>query len=252
MLTRLDDERGMTLPEVLVAMVCAAILSLAAFALVEFVMTRTGEVGARVETTQRARGAMDDMTRALRSQVCVTRSDPSLMTAGRSVYSASKTQVVFFADTGNESYTSTNTTMPVPTLRTLSLSGSTLRETIRPGIVDTNKPGLNAVTYASAVGERNRILLSDIKLATDPLTGADIPFFRYYAWNTVTKAPDTPLDPGSGSLTESQLQQVAKISLSYRVQPSGKNTTRGSIVLHNDITVRSVDPNSSTPKPTCT
>jgi type II secretory pathway pseudopilin PulG len=252
MLTPLRDERGMTLPEVLVAMVCAVLLSLAAFALVDFVMARTGEVNARVDTTQRARGAMDDMTRSLRSQVCVTRSDPSLMTAARAVYSASKTQVVFFADTASEAYTATNSTMPVPTLRTLSLQGTTLKETIRPGKVDATKPGLNAVTFASPTGERTRALITDVKLATDPGTGADIPFFRYYAWNTTTNTPDLPLDPGAGSLTDTQLQQVARIGISYRVQPTTKSAKRGSIVLQNDITVRSVDPNSSTPKPTCT
>jgi prepilin-type N-terminal cleavage/methylation domain-containing protein len=252
MLTRLDDERGMTLPEVLVAMVCAVILSLAAFALVDVVMARSGEVNARVDTTQRARGAMDDVTRSLRSQVCVTRSDPTVMTAARSVFSASKTQVVFFAETSSESYTATNSTMPIPTLRTLSMQGTTLKETVRPGNIDITKPGLNAITFASATGERTRSVLTDVKLATDPATGADVPLFRYYAWNTATKAPDTLLDPGSGSLTESQLQQVAKIAVSYRVQPTIKSAKRGSIVLQNDITVRSVDPNSSTPKPICT
>jgi prepilin-type N-terminal cleavage/methylation domain-containing protein len=250
-MSRLRSDRGMTLIELLVAMSIAMIISLAAFALIETVMTRSGEVSARVETTQRARVAMDDMTRELRSQVCVLRADPTLMTSARSVDAATASSVTFFAETGDESYTATNTSMPIATLRTLTLTGTTLTETIRPGVNDTANVGRGAITFVDASTERRRNLLTDVVLAKDPL-GVDVPLFRYYAFDTSSSPqPTVLLDPGAGSLTEAQLQSVAKISISYRVRPAGKTTTRGSIVLQNDITVRSADPNSSTPKPSC-
>jgi type II secretory pathway pseudopilin PulG len=249
-MTRLRNERGMTLTEMLAAMSIAMIVSLAAFSLIEVVMRRTGEVTARVETTQRGRGAMDEITRQLRSQVCVLRADPVLLSTARSVYAATASSVVFFADTGDESYTATNSTMPIPTLRTLSLTGTTLTETVRPGVNDTANAG--AVTFASASGERARQLLTDVVLTKDT-AGIDVPLFRYYAFDTGTPPqPTLQLNPGAGSLTDTQLQSVAKISIIYRVRPVGKTTTRGSTVLQDDITVRSADPNSSTPKPTCT
>jgi type II secretory pathway pseudopilin PulG len=251
-MTRLRNERGMTLTEMVAAMAIAMIVSLAAFSLIEVVMRRTGEVAARVETTQRGRGAMDEITRELRSQVCVLRADPVLLSTARSVYAATASSVVFFAETGDESYSTTNTTMPIPTLRTLSLTGTTLTETIRPGVNDTVNVGLGAITFSSATGERTRQLLTDVVLTKDT-AGIDVPLFRYYAFDTGTPPqPTLQLNPGAGSLTDTQLQSVAKISIIYRVRPVGKTTTRGSTVLQDDITVRSADPNSSTPKPTCT
>lgn len=245
----------MTLTEILVAMVIAMIVSLAAFALIETVMRQSGDIQARVETTQRARGAMDHITRSLRSQVCVLRADPTLMTSARTVYAASANSVTFFADTADESWQTGTTAMPIPTLRTITLSGSTITETIRPGLNDTVNAGVNAVTFASATGERTRTVLSDVRLTKDASNNT-VPLFRYYAFNTPTPpaAPEPVqlLDPGAGSLTETQLQSVARISISYRVLPAGKATTRGSTVMHDDITVRTVDPHSSNPKPTCT
>src|SRR5262249_31682828 len=145
MLSRLNDERGFTVPELLTAITISTIIALAGFALVDTVMRQTGITTARVDTVQRARGAMDDMTRELRSQVCVTRSDPTLMSSPRSVFAASNTSVTFFADTADESWRADTTAMPVPTLRSLTLTGSTLTETITQGRNDTVNVG--AVTF---------------------------------------------------------------------------------------------------------
>ena len=49
MIERLSSERGMTLPEVLVTIVIALVLSLAAFSLVDVTIRRTGEISARVD-----------------------------------------------------------------------------------------------------------------------------------------------------------------------------------------------------------
>ncbi len=75
LMRRLRSEDGFTLPELLITMAIAMIVSLATFTLIEIVMKRSGEVGARVETTATARTAMDQITRQLRSQVCAKRSD---------------------------------------------------------------------------------------------------------------------------------------------------------------------------------
>jgi prepilin-type N-terminal cleavage/methylation domain-containing protein len=84
---RLNSERGMTLPEVMVTMVISMILSLATFALVDVTMRQTGEISDRVDGVQRGRVAMDLMTRQLRSQVCLGASAP----AARSVVAGTPT-----------------------------------------------------------------------------------------------------------------------------------------------------------------
>jgi prepilin-type N-terminal cleavage/methylation domain-containing protein len=260
--SRLRDERGMTLTEVLAAMAIAVIISLAGFSLIEAVMKRTGEVSSRVETTQRARQAMDNITRDLRSQVCVLRTDPAPgMTTARSIYSASANSVTFFGDTADESWHSGVATMPVPTLRTISLTGgtvhptsklllgATITETIRPGANDANVVG--GVTFASASGQTTRTELSEAMPVKDA-AGNDLPIFTYYAYDTATPpAPTVLLDPKSGSLSDADVAQVARIKINFRVLPAGRNTDRGSTVIQDEITVRTVDPNSASPKPTC-
>jgi prepilin-type N-terminal cleavage/methylation domain-containing protein len=254
----LRREDGFTLTEMIVAMAIAIIVSLAAFSLIEVVMKRTGEIGARVETTQRARTAMDDMTRELRSQVCVIRSDPSLMTSARSIFSAKANEVVFFADTADESFKTATDTPPVATLRTLTFTPAastpgTITETIRPGIKDTSKPGVDAVTFASATGEKTRTVLTNIEQlkAADGVT--DVPVLRYFTYDTAV-SPPTPtkeLLPGTGSLTTAQVASIAKITIAYRVRAVGKVTQRVSTRLQSEVFVRTVDPNVTTPKPTC-
>jgi type II secretory pathway pseudopilin PulG len=254
----LRREDGFTVAEMVTAMAIAVIISLAAFALIETVMTRSAEVSGRVDATQRGRGAMDEMTRELRSQVCVIRSDPSWMTSARSIYSATATQIVFFADTADESYKTATDTMPVPTLRTLTFTPAagakgTIVETIRPGVRDTSKPGVDGVSFAVATNDRNRTLLTNIEQVVDPADGKLSPVFRYYAYDT-TKVPPTPtkeLLPGAGSLDTAAVSSIAKITVNYRVRAAGKVTQRPSITLKGEIFVRTVDPNTSNPKPTC-
>jgi hypothetical protein len=83
-------------------------------------------------------------------------------------------------------------------------------------------------------------------------TLVDTPIFRYYAFGTTTPPePDALIDPGAGTLNETQLQSIARIAVSYRVNPSNKTYARGETAVSNDVYVRTADPNASTPKPSC-
>jgi len=107
-MSRLRDERGVTLPEVLVSVTIAVIISLATFALIETVMRRAGDISARVDSTQRGRSAMDFITRQLRSQVCVQATAPA-MADDRAFYAITPTSVTFFSDLSDESIKTGNT-----------------------------------------------------------------------------------------------------------------------------------------------
>jgi type II secretory pathway pseudopilin PulG len=100
---RLAREDGMTLPELLVTLTIAMVISLATFSLVEVTMRRSGEVSARVDAVQRGRFAMDEMTRQLRSQVCLQNASVATMVKPRSVEAATADSVVFYADTRDTS-----------------------------------------------------------------------------------------------------------------------------------------------------
>jgi prepilin-type N-terminal cleavage/methylation domain-containing protein len=252
MLNRLRQEDGMSLPELLTALVIASIVSLAAFGLVETVMNRYGETAARVDTAQRSRLAMDQITRELRSQVCVTRSDTTLMTTPRSLYAATPTSVTFFADLGDESYKTGTTTMPVATLRTLTLTGAKLTETTVQGINDATTVGAVTFTYpgvAKTPYTVTRELLNNISLLRE--NGATVPLFTYWVYNTATPPALVPVVPGPGGLTQAELQSVAKIGISFKVNATKVTITRGATAMKNDVFIRTADPNSQHPLPTC-
>jgi prepilin-type N-terminal cleavage/methylation domain-containing protein len=262
MLNRLrHDERGFTLPELLITCIIALTVSLAAFSLIDFVMRRSGEISVRVETTQRGRTGMDQMTRLLRSQVCAWRNDVTpVMDGARSLYAASPTSVTLFADFTNESAGA------APTLRNLTFTpdvkaGGTIVETATPGTTAGDR-----VSYAAGT-PRTRQILSNVVLYRPSVNGVasgdELPLLRYYRFPNETEiaalpAGTTPLPNipvGAGrDLTSDELEQVAKITIAFRVLPvKNKNSAnyKGSQVLQNDIYVRTADPNAEVPAPTC-
>jgi prepilin-type N-terminal cleavage/methylation domain-containing protein len=250
---RLRQEDGMTLPELLTSMAIALIVSLATFSLIEVVMKRSGEVGARVETTATARTAMDQITRQLRSQVCAKR---KTMGTARSIDAANPGSFTVFTDFTNENYG--GGTMPAPDLRTVSWESKVFTETVVKGARDTSD---NSVSYTGA-GTTRQLLLN-----VEPLTyvGGDRKkplFFRFYKFPTppngeelpanVNHQPDIPILAPTEyrNLTTAELESVAKIEVAFRVVPRSGNPD-GATTLQNEIYVRTADPNAQTPKPTC-
>lgn len=250
MLSRLRrDQRGVTLPELLITLIIAMVVSLATFSLIDFVMRRNGDISTRVDTVQRARTAMDQVTRVLRSQVCAWRADDGAMTGSRSLYSASPTSVTAFADFSSE--TLVGGVLPAPTLRTLTLSGpanGTLTETVTPG---QWIGGRVSYTYAGATTKTRRMLTNISLYRPVGTTDAPTAFFRYFTFNKAD--PPQPLNEiGQGrALTADELETVAKITVTFRVQGTRSSSDTGSTVLTNDVYVRTADPNAEDPEPTC-
>jgi prepilin-type N-terminal cleavage/methylation domain-containing protein len=243
---RLRSERGMTLIELLVTLVIAVILSLATFSLVEVTMKRSGEISARTDTLQRARGAMDAMTRQLRSQVCLG-SSPA-----RTVTSATPTSITFSAYMGDPSTKASQVSAsatPTPIIaerRSLTLEGDTIVERRWTGTPNTAQ----AVGYTfptNATGKRD--LLKPVELVTPtsaPLTSA---LFRYYAYNPSTGKPDQLLDTTT-ALTEDQMRQIARIEIRYRALPTPQRRDgRAAVTLVDDVFARTIDPNADTDQP---
>ena len=78
---RLRAQQGFTLPELLVAMTIGLMTAIAAYGVLETTMKQSTRTAGRVNATQRARLAMDTITRQLRSQVCYNATTPALVSA---------------------------------------------------------------------------------------------------------------------------------------------------------------------------
>jgi Prokaryotic N-terminal methylation motif len=229
---RARSDRGMTIVEMLVAMVVTMIVSLAAFALIDFTMRRMADVTGRVDADQRGRLAMDIITRQLRSQVCQPSGTVPMLNS--TANPSDDTHASFFVDLTDDS----DTTM-APQLHTLAYDAANYR------IVETDwtaKASANPNADPTYSGTpTTRVLLTDAR----PIPG--VPMFSYYAFGTT--APMTlPLDA-------SELADIARIGVNFRATPSNAPKTdpdpRGSIDFQDRVTVRLVDPNSDDPHPQC-
>jgi type II secretory pathway component PulJ len=241
------DERGFTLPELLITCIIALTVSLATFSLIDFVMRRSGEIATRVETVQRGRTAMDQVTRLLRSQVCAWRADDTAMTGSRSLYAGSPTSVTPFADFSSEAVVSG--TIAAPVLRTVTLSSpdnGILTETATPGQWVGGKV---SYTYSGAA-TTTRQVVTNVSLYRPSAGGDPVPLFRYFKFNTANPPqPVTEIAQGR-ALTADELETVAKITVTFRVL-STKGSAKGSTVLTDDVYVRTADPNAEDPQPRC-
>ena len=249
-MSRLRQQDGMSLPELLVAMSIAMIISLAVFALVETVMRRAGDVGARVESTQRARIAMDFITRQLRSQVCVLSTSPATVDP-RAVVTGTPTSVTYFSDMGDESNRSGNT-IKAPELRSLSFESGKLIERIWVGVQGGTafNPTYSYANYP-LTPTKTRVLADELSTIEKTAGGQPL-VFRYFEFNTATPPkPEAEIQPGAG-MTATKASLVSRIDVAFQANRTrGKATDRGSTQLKNTIYVRTADPNSTTPRPVC-
>jgi prepilin-type N-terminal cleavage/methylation domain-containing protein len=226
----LTSEDGFTLPELLVAISISLIVSLAAFSLIEFTMKRSGDVAARVETAQRARGAMDTITRELRSQVC-------LNSTTAPVTAADPASVTFYTDFTDQSNPDTPperhrlyyTTVPKGSA---SYPG-TLTEAVYVGTSDHATPPTFAYPDKPT---RTRELLTNV----EQFDAA--PIFAYYGYDSTT--PPSLKTTLGGTVAAADLNRIGRIDIAFRALPSGRTSSTYRIVMQDQVTVRELDPNS--------
>ena len=76
---RLRHESGVTLVELMVAMMIGTMTILAVYGVLDTSIKQSTRIAGRVNATQRGRIAMDTITRQLRSQVCYSATVPALV-----------------------------------------------------------------------------------------------------------------------------------------------------------------------------
>ena len=156
---RLRDQSGFTLMELIVATGLGMVIVIAALGLMDSSQTSGARVSARVDGTQRARAALEQLTQRLRSQVCVGFNTP--------VVSAKESEITFYADFGDEAFT--------PEKRRFYIAGDQLREQVWAGV--GTPPNVTFPTLT-----RERVVISGIERVKDG-TGNPMPWFTYFAYD---------------------------------------------------------------------
>ena len=234
----LRREDGFTLPEMLTAISMAVIISLAAFTLIEVTMHRAGETAARTDTNQRARAAMDTMTRELRSEVCLNKTTPPIV-------SGTDTSVGFYSDFTDQS----NPDVP-PVYRVLTFDGARITENDYVGTSNHAKPPTFAYDLSKGT---TRVVLSNALAYRAPKATVDTPVFTYYAYDAANP-PQTSVKLTT-PLTAADRARVARIDVNFRATastqrgPDGKSraVSKFSLPVQDQVQVREADPNAYDP-----
>ena len=220
------DEGGFTLVELLVACTIGTVVLLATFATLDSSVKLTGKVTDRVDRTQRARGAMEEMTRVLRSQVCPSAGSPALI-------DAQDYSVTFYSFLGTHPF--------VPDKRQLAWDTNT------NSIIESVWAGSGAVPNTTwATTPTTKTILTDVKPPfLSGSSGARGPMFHYFAAG------------GSSALTTpvgaTNLAATSRVTIDFMVYAQSQNLTGTTTTLQDEVYSRTADPNgvSGTTAPEC-
>lgn len=217
------DERGFTLVELLAGMSIGLLIVLAAFLILDRSTSLSKRTYQRVDATQRGRLAMDLVMRELRSQVCLSNTQPPITEGTDSA-------VTFYVNLGGPD--------TAPERHRISLEGGTivLRRYVGSGTPPT-------MTWPSTPTSTRTIL-------ENVTTLAGTPFLRYYGWGTGTPLlPDAQL---ATPLAGENLGRTVKVAAAFRANPAADfRNAEGSAVLQDSVFVRSADPLDPTRGPRC-
>lgn len=223
-IARLRREDGFTLVEMLVACVVGTIVMLAAFALLDMSNGLSRTVGDRVDTTERARDAMEQVTRELRSQVC-------LKPGTAAIANGQSNSVTFYTFEGDPmgAY--------VPERHTITWNAGPRT------LVDYEFVGTGAAPDTVYPGTPTRtVTLAD---NVDPVPGTSI--FSYYAWSASGQVLPSVLLPTP--LSTADAQRTVRIAVQFQVTPDGNGanarSSKQTTALQNDVFTRTADPNAS-------
>jgi prepilin-type N-terminal cleavage/methylation domain-containing protein len=220
--SRSRQQSGFTVVELLVAMAVLGVVAVGAMTLIEVVMRQGRGVIDRTESAQRGRLVLDQMTRQIRSQVCVDATTKGLV-------AATPNALTFYTDLSDGS------TGAAPVKRKLAYEASSIVQYIY-------KPDGTTV-------DSRRVLLQNVAPATDPEEPAKpARLFSYYAY----------LDDATGGLqpladtpVAADVPRIAVVKVNLGVHPHATSDPKAMTALSDRVALRNADPNATNNDPTC-
>jgi hypothetical protein len=247
-MSRLREETGTTLMEVLTAVTVGFVVLAAIFTMLESTVRLNTGVISKTDAMQRGRLAMDVITQELRSQVCLNNLNNPAVLAG-----ATSDSVTFYSDFSDPEG------LKPPEKRTLTFDPDTGDITTR--IYHATVANPTTSDHFAIAGENLRLENAALQVVPDgPDVGTaddEVPFLRYYAYEDVDTGaevhpePTMVLTPGAGGLTPAQAARVARIEIAFVSRPTGADDDDHGVHLSDQIMARHSDPNLSVPDPKC-
>lgn len=228
---RIKQQAGFTIVEMLVAMLVLGVVAVGAMTFMQVVMRQGRAVLDRTDSAQHGRLALDQMTRQIRSQVCLNETTKGLI-------SATPTALTFYTDLSNG-----GAGAPAPAKRSLEYDSASRR-------IVQRIYAANGTTVLST-----RVLLEDVVPAANenvPATPPTLPFFSYFAYPDPMPASPVANQPLTGALSPASVGRVAVVEINFAVLPTGaKPTSKITTPLRDGVVLRNADPNATKGDPTC-
>jgi prepilin-type N-terminal cleavage/methylation domain-containing protein len=207
------QESGFTLIELLVACGIGTIVVLASFMLLDSTVVLSGKVTDRVDRTQRARLAMEQITRELRSQVCVQGGQPAIA-------DGQTNSITFYAFMGTGTF--------VPDMRQIYWDATT------NSIIEKKWQGSGAAPNTTFPVNPTSVttLLTDVQPPP-----ANAPLFAYYAAGAT--------QPFSVPLSSADAANTSRVTIDFLTYASRRIASGSSIDLQTEVFSRTTDPNAT-------
>ncbi len=190
------SERGITMVEMMVSVALGMIVILGIFALTEVAIRSSARTAARVDADQRARPVLQRLVDELHSTCIGPEAGPIL--AG-----SDENEIIFLHQTGSA-------VGPTPDRRVVTLTGSTLSESVYPST------GGEAPNWTfSPTPSSTRQLLTDVGPAALGDPPVLVPTFQYYAYDGGAVDPE-PLDV---PLTAERAPLTVQVTVAFSVAP---------------------------------
>lgn len=253
-----DDERGMTLIELMIGIGMGTVVMLAAYTAMDAANGMQTRTAMRVDSVNRGRGAMENITRAVRAQQCYNGTRPMLW--------ASNDAMEFYSSIAPLAAT---TFQPVERHQIIWIANSATDKTY----IKTTTPTqigdiwqyvwrLNPATNTWSSTPTRKRIAEDVERAPDRRDKTKLaPFFRYYKYTAATGSGridyTDPVDMsatqnGVPSAAGTDLAGIVLVEVSFRVTPRATATSKSaSMNFYNTVSVRIADPTNPAGSPQC-
>lgn len=229
LISRLRDERGFTLVEVMVALAIGLVVSTATLAIVIVSVHLGSNYTDRVDANQQGRLAMERITQALNSS-CVTPNQAPIL-AG-----STANTVMFYSGTSDAPG-------PAPNELTIALTATVGNPA---PLTMTTQPLAGTAPNWGATGSSSASTLA-LWAAPTVQNGVAEPVFSYYPYGSAGVVSTTAFTLGSSGLTAAQAAATAMVGISFQVLPTDAWSATGRAVDFSDSVVFRLTPPSSAP-----
>lgn len=224
MLTTVRDDRGFTLPEVLISGTLGVVVMLAAFQIMDTAVQTQSDASARVESVQAGRDVMNRIGRVIRSQTCLGDGNPAIT-------AASPSSLQLTTSIGPERLNPGYQPLQRRTL-TYDPTQRTITETTVEGV---GAPPGTAWTGASS----SRVIAERVRL------DGSTPVFRYYALQGNPARPTLEINPGAGLTLpggKADLAKIVRVDVNFLVRSRDSSASSKLARYTGRYWVRTADP----------